>query len=64
MCLAIPAKVVKIDSGKILAEVKGQKIKASTELLKPKLGDYVLVYGGFVMDIVDKKQAKKILEEA
>ncbi|MCD6557906.1 MAG: HypC/HybG/HupF family hydrogenase formation chaperone [Candidatus Aenigmarchaeota archaeon] len=64
MCLAIPAKVIEVDKEEILAEVKGQKIRASTELVKPKIGDYVLVYGGFVMDIIDKKQAEKILKQA
>ncbi|RLI96528.1 MAG: HypC/HybG/HupF family hydrogenase formation chaperone [Candidatus Aenigmatarchaeota archaeon] len=63
MCLAIPAKVIEVDKEEILAEVKGQKIRASTELVKPKIGDYVLVYGGFVMDIIDKKQAEKILKQ-
>ncbi|OYT56683.1 MAG: hypothetical protein B6U68_02925 [Candidatus Aenigmarchaeota archaeon ex4484_14] len=33
MCLAIPAKVIEVDKEEILAEVKGQKIRASTELV-------------------------------
>ena len=61
MCLAIPAKVIKVERGVVELDHGGENKKASSKLIKPKKGDYVLVQFGFVTEILDKKTAKESL---
>ena len=63
MCLSIPGRVVKLEGE--LAEVDYGKTvrKAKTRLLKPKVNDYVLVSGGHVVEVLDEKDAGKIIDE-
>ena len=65
MCLAIPGKIIEIDSDKNHATVDygdGTKRKINITLVKPKLDDYVLVHAGFAIEILDESEAKKTLE--
>ena len=65
MCLAIPGKVIKIDSDKNHATVdygEGTKRKANISLVDVKKGDYVLVHAGFAIEVLDEKEAEKTLE--
>lgn len=65
MCLAIPGKIVEIDSDKEHATVDygdGTKRKANVTLVEVKLGDYVLVHAGFAIQILDEKEAKETLD--
>jgi len=71
MCLAIPAKVLKVKDG--TAEVdfgRGVSREVNIMLVNAKVGDYVLVHAGFAIQVIDEKEAKetlrlwnKILEE-
>ncbi|MDD3629066.1 MAG: HypC/HybG/HupF family hydrogenase formation chaperone [Candidatus Humimicrobiaceae bacterium] len=61
MCLAIPAKIIKIN--KNLAEVESMGIKKEVDItLVPDAvkGDYVIVHAGFAIQIIDKKEAANI----
>jgi len=65
VCLAIPGKIIEIDSDKNHATVDygdGTKRKINITLVKPKLDDYVLVHAGFAIEILDESEAKKTLE--
>jgi len=62
MCLAIPAKIVKIKNG--VAEVdfgRGVSREVNIMLVNAKVGDYVLVHAGYAIQVVDKKMAKETL---
>lgn len=63
MCIAAPGKIEKISKDKAVVDFNGTKVEASTRL-KPdaKKNDYVLVHAGFVIEIVDKKDALKTLK--
>ena len=71
MCLAIPAKVNKIN--KNIAEIESLGVVKEVDItLVPdaKIGDYVIVHAGFAIQIIDKKEAsitkgywKEFLEE-
>ena len=75
MCLSIPSKVVKIDKEQNIATVDtmGVQRDASLDLMQEneiKLGDYVLLHIGFVMNKIDEEDAlasidtyKEILEK-
>ena len=62
MCLSIPSKVVEIDKEKNTATVDTMGIKrdASLDLMAEgdvKIGDYVLLHIGFIMNKIDEKDA-------
>ena len=63
MCLLIPAKVIKVSKNFVEVEQFNKKRKVSSKLIKPKIGDYVLIKGNVVVDILDKKAAKDFLKE-
>ena len=59
MCLAFPAKVLKIDNELATVERAGVKREASLMLLpETKVGDYVLIHAGFAMQIIDEQELK------
>ena len=65
MCLAIPGRIVEIDSDKehgIVDYGDGTKRKANITLVHVKIGDYVLVHAGFAIQVLDKKEAKETLD--
>jgi len=67
MCLSIPSKVVKIDKENAIATVDtmGVQRAASLDLMDEgtiKIGDYVLLHIGFVMNKIDEQEALESLE--
>jgi len=71
MCLAIPAKIIKIN--KNIAEIESLGVIMEVDITlvhDAKTGDYVIVHAGFAIQIIDKKEAsitegywKEFLEE-
>ncbi len=58
MCLAVPAKVTKIDGQVAFVERSGVRRKVSLMLLPDAcVGDFVLVHAGFAMQKVEEKDA-------
>ena len=67
MCLSIPSKVVSIDKDTNVATVDtmGVKRDASLDLMAEgdvKLGDYVLLHIGFIMNKIDEDEALTSIE--
>ena len=65
MCLAIPGKIVEIDTKNQHATIDygdGTKRKANVSLVDVKKGDFVLVHAGFAIEVLDKKEAMKTLD--
>ena len=64
MCLAIPAKVEKLEDAN-LAEVSVMGVVRTISVdLTPevKVGDYVLVHAGFSIEVVDEENAQATLD--
>ncbi|HAJ95907.1 MAG TPA: HypC/HybG/HupF family hydrogenase formation chaperone [Actinobacteria bacterium] len=58
MCLAIPAKILKITDNKALIESLGVKKEVEISLIPDaEKGDYVIVHAGFAIQIIDKEEA-------
>jgi hydrogenase expression/formation protein HypC len=58
MCLAIPAKVNKINKNIAEIESLGVTKKVDITLIPDvKIGDYVIVHAGFAIQIIDKEEA-------
>ncbi|MDE5925272.1 MAG: HypC/HybG/HupF family hydrogenase formation chaperone [Helicobacter sp.] len=66
MCLAIPSKVVAIDTtnNNATLDTLGVTREASLDLMSEEIhiGDYVLLHIGYVMGKIDEEQAKLSLE--
>jgi hydrogenase expression/formation protein HypC len=67
MCLSIPSKVVKIDKERNVAVVDtmGVTREAGLELMEDedvKIGDYVLLHIGFIMNKIDEEDALESLK--
>jgi hydrogenase expression/formation protein HypC len=58
MCLAIPAKIIKIKDNTAVIESLGVKKEVEVSLIPDaKKGDYVIVHAGFAIQIVEKEEA-------
>jgi len=65
LCLAVPGKVVSLDSSKQEATVyyyDGSRRQASTIGLAPKINDYVLVQAGLVVQTIPEQEAQESIE--
>ncbi len=63
MCLAIPAKVTKIEGAMATIEVARVVRSASLMLVTDVVvGDYVIVHAGFAIHKVDPEEAQESLE--
>jgi hydrogenase expression/formation protein HypC len=60
MCLAIPARVVKLEGDKATVDAMGNQFSAQMTLLpQARLGDLVLVHAGFAISTIDEEEARK-----
>ncbi len=67
MCLSIPSKVIKINLERNVASVDtmGVSREASLDLMEEgdvKIGDYVLLHIGFIMNKIDEEDAMESLK--
>ncbi len=63
MCLAIPAKIIKIN--KNVAEIESLGVKKEVDIsLVPdvKVGNFVIVHAGFAIQIMNKEDTQVTLE--
>jgi hydrogenase expression/formation protein HypC len=67
MCLAVPARITKIEGAMAEAELGGITRQVSV-LFTPdvKIGDYVVMHAGYAINILDQQEAEatfRLLEE-
>jgi len=62
MCLAIPAKVIRVDGASALVTIEDVEYQASLLLLDDvKPGDYIMLHAGFAIEKVDAEEAAETL---
>ena len=62
MCLAVPAKIIKIENGMGTIDMEGIQREVSLLLQEDaKVGDYVIVHAGFAIHIIDEEEARESL---
>ena len=63
MCLAIPAKIIKIEGNDAVAEVSNVQRKVRIDLIEDcQVGDHVLIHAGFAINKLDQDALKATLE--
>jgi hydrogenase expression/formation protein HypC len=63
MCLAIPARITKIDDQMGTIDMEGAQREVSLLLLEDaRVGDYVIVHAGFAIHKIDEGEAMESLK--
>ena len=65
MCVALPGKVIEIKDRDAVVDFSGNQVTARAGLVDVKIGDYVLVHAGYVIQKVtqqDMEEMKKLNE--
>ena len=63
MCLAVPAKVLKIEGMTAEVEIGGVKRQARLDMMEDvTVGDYVILHAGFAIQKLDEQDALETLE--
>jgi len=62
MCIAIPGKIVSIDSRMAKVDFNGNIVDVNVGLIDAKVGDYVLVHAGCAIEVMSKDSALELIE--
>jgi hydrogenase expression/formation protein HypC len=67
MCLAVPARIVRIEGEEADAEIGGVVRRISLAFVpEARVGDYALIHAGFAISLLDEESAQeslRLLEE-
>ena len=61
MCLSVPGKIIEIKKDEALVDYVVEKRKGKIIQQDFKLGDYVIIQGGIIIEKINKKEAEKSL---
>jgi len=63
MCLAIPAKILKIEDNLAQVDMAGVKRQADIRMVSNvRVGEYILIHAGFAIEKIGEKEAKETLQ--
>lgn len=63
MCLAIPAKVLKIENNLAQVDMAGVRRQADVRMVNNvRVGEYVLIHAGFAIEKIGEKEAEETLK--
>ncbi len=62
MCLSVPARVISICGQRAEVEVYGERRQVFLACDPPQAGDWVLLYSGMALTVLDKEAAKETLD--
>lgn len=62
MCVALPGKVIALDKDIATIDFNGNIVKANCGIVNIKIGDYVLVHAGLVIQKLPEDEAKNMSE--
>ena len=60
MCVALPGKVIEIKDRDAVVDFNGNQVTARAGLVDVKLGDYVLVHAGCVIQKVTQQEMEEM----
>ena len=62
MCVAVPGEVIEVNDGKATVNFHGNEVTAYIGLVDVKVGDFVLVHAGCVIQKMQKREAEEMIE--
>lgn len=62
MCIAIPGKIISVNSPKAKVDFNGNLVDVNVGLIDAAVGDYVLVHAGCAIEVMPKERALEIIE--
>ena len=62
MCVAAPGKVIEINGDTAVIDYNGNKVNANKGIVDIKIGDYVLVHAGLIIQVLPEEEKKNMLE--
>lgn len=62
MCVAAPGKVTQINGDTAVIDYNGNKVNANKGIVDVKIGDYVLVHAGLIIQVLPEDEARNMLE--
>lgn len=60
MCVAMPGKVLAVNGSKATVDFSGNIVKAYSDLVSVKPGDYVLVHAGFIINVLSHEEGNSL----
>ena len=60
MCIAIPGKVIEVSGKKAVVEFSGKRAPAESHFVKVKPGDWVMVFGNYIVEKTTEKRAREV----
>ncbi|WP_313577434.1 HypC/HybG/HupF family hydrogenase formation chaperone [Lacrimispora sp.] len=61
MCVAVPGKIIQIKGDYAKVNIMDNIADANIKLVDAKIGDYVLIHAGCVIDVLKEDVAEEIL---
>lgn len=61
MCVAVPGKIIELNGDVAKINIMDNITEANILLVSAKLGDYVLIHAGCVLEVLKKDVAEEIL---
>ncbi|HBG12216.1 MULTISPECIES: HypC/HybG/HupF family hydrogenase formation chaperone [Clostridia] len=61
MCVAVPGKIIQIKGDYAKVNIMDNITDANIKLVDAKIGDYVLIHAGCVIDVLKEDLAEEIL---
>lgn len=61
MCVAVPGKIIEINGDMAKVNIMNNITEVNIRLVSAKLGDYVLIHAGCVLEVLKKDVAEEIL---
>lgn len=61
MCVAVPGKITEINGDFAKVDIMGNTTQANIKLVEAKIGDYVLIHAGCVLEVMKKDAAEELL---
>lgn len=62
MCVAAPGKIIEINNDTAVINYNGNKTNANIGIVDVKIGDYVLVHAGLIIQVLPEDEAKNMIE--
>lgn len=61
MCLSIPGRVLAVEGSAVLLDVRGRQVRADASMVPVSPGDYVVVYAGMIVEVLEPNEARERL---